>query len=72
MAMIFYKYSIKTLSVFECTNLLVKHRFFCSQSLSKVDLEIQNERLIKVAVIGIPNAGKSTFINNLIDHRVSC
>lgn len=31
----------------------------------------KNERLIKIAVIGVPNAGKSTFINNLINHRVS-
>lgn len=28
------------------------------------------EKLIKVAIIGAPNAGKSTFINNLINHRV--
>lgn len=30
-----------------------------------------NEKLIKVAIIGVPNAGKSTLINHLIDHRVS-
>lgn len=29
-----------------------------------------NEKTIKVAIIGAPNAGKSTFINNLIEHRV--
>jgi ribosome biogenesis GTPase A len=29
-----------------------------------------NEKLVKLAIIGIPNAGKSTFINNLINHRV--
>ncbi|XP_050067328.1 GTPase Era, mitochondrial [Anopheles maculipalpis] len=28
------------------------------------------ERVVKVAVIGMPNAGKSTLINRLIDHRV--
>ncbi|KAJ8943516.1 hypothetical protein NQ318_023026 [Aromia moschata] len=27
-------------------------------------------RLLKVAVIGMPNAGKSTFINNLMDRKV--
>lgn len=31
----------------------------------------KNEKLVKVAVIGTPNAGKSTFINNLLNHRVS-
>ncbi|XP_062559737.1 GTPase Era, mitochondrial [Armigeres subalbatus] len=29
-----------------------------------------NEKLIKVAIIGVPNAGKSTLINHLINHRV--
>lgn len=28
------------------------------------------EKLIKVAIIGAPNAGKSTFINQLVEHRV--
>ncbi|XP_053683286.1 GTPase Era, mitochondrial [Sabethes cyaneus] len=28
------------------------------------------EKLIKVAIIGVPNAGKSTLINHLINHRV--
>lgn len=31
----------------------------------------QNEKLVKVAIIGTPNAGKSTFINSLVNHRVS-
>lgn len=29
-----------------------------------------SEKSLNVAVIGMPNAGKSTFINNLINHRV--
>lgn len=31
----------------------------------------KNEKLLKVAIVGVPNAGKSTFINNLLNHRVS-
>lgn len=31
----------------------------------------KNEKLVKVAIIGSPNAGKSTFINKLLNHRVS-
>lgn len=30
-----------------------------------------NQKLNKIAIIGLPNAGKSTFINSLISHRVS-
>lgn len=31
----------------------------------------KQKHVIKVAVLGVPNAGKSTFINSLIRHRVS-
>lgn len=31
----------------------------------------QEQKTLSVAVIGVPNVGKSTFINNLINHRVS-
>ncbi|XP_037036187.1 GTPase Era, mitochondrial [Bradysia coprophila] len=30
----------------------------------------QNEKVVKIAIIGTPNAGKSTFINNLLNHRI--
>lgn len=30
----------------------------------------KNKKLLKIAVIGTPNAGKSTFINSLLNHRV--
>lgn len=33
--------------------------------------KLNEQRSLNVAVIGVPNAGKSTFINNLINHRVS-
>lgn len=32
--------------------------------------ETKDKKSLNVAVIGVPNAGKSTFINNLINHRV--
>lgn len=30
----------------------------------------KEQKSLNVAVIGVPNVGKSTFINNLINHRV--
>lgn len=33
-------------------------------------LRDHEKKLLKVAIIGIPNAGKSTLVNSLIDRRV--
>lgn len=51
-------------------------RFFCTEITKKIEPKspdnlTTNEKLVKVAIIGVPNVGKSTFINHLIDHRVS-
>lgn len=49
-------------------------RYFCTELTKQIDPKgsgtSTNEKLVKVAIIGVPNVGKSTFINNLIDHRV--
>lgn len=45
-------------------------RWITSASLEQPVKPDTKEKLIKVAIIGAPNAGKSTFINNLINHRV--
>lgn len=37
----------------------------------QVDLPETETKLVKVGIIGVPNAGKSTFINNLMDRKVS-
>lgn len=46
-------------------------------SVQEVQQESQNihepehrQKLLKLAVVGVPNAGKSTFINNLMDRKV--
>lgn len=51
----------------------------CSASSDTTELAAHDQKAqhgrsqnsLHIAVIGIPNAGKSTFINNLINHRVS-
>lgn len=45
-------------------------RFYCAQTSQKENLEL-NEKLVKVSIIGLPNSGKSTFINSMLQHRVS-
>nr|XP_023026786.1 GTPase Era, mitochondrial isoform X1 [Leptinotarsa decemlineata] len=46
-----------------CGSVANKHELITSPNCSET-------RLLKVAVIGMPNAGKSTFINNLMDRKV--
>ncbi|KAM7343599.1 GTPase Era, mitochondrial [Cochliomyia hominivorax] len=54
-------------------------RFYCialnkieeNQKKEKIrEQQTVQEKTLSIAVIGVPNAGKSTFINNLINHRV--
>lgn len=33
--------------------------------------EVSNEKVVNVAIVGVPNSGKSTLINNLVDRKVS-
>lgn len=40
------------------------------KEVSEKSLKESSEKSLNVAVIGMPNVGKSTFINNLINHRV--
>lgn len=46
----------------------VQSRFYSSSPKEKPTEN--NEKSLNVAVIGMPNAGKSTFINTLINHKV--
>ncbi|KAG5890727.1 hypothetical protein JTB14_026033 [Gonioctena quinquepunctata] len=55
--------------------MVVKCRFCVSiasdHMMKQPDPDYNSEtKLLKVAVIGMPNAGKSTFINNLMDRKV--
>lgn len=49
----------------------------CNASTSELPQECgflpdseQRQKILKLAVVGVPNAGKSTFINNLMDRKV--
>jgi ribosome biogenesis GTPase A len=49
---------------------LIKPQFFSTQVSNQVAEQAQ-EKSIRVAVIGLPNSGKSTLINSIIQKRVS-
>ncbi|CAG9863947.1 unnamed protein product [Phyllotreta striolata] len=56
--------------VFNCRKLsssLSEHAANSTEFLSEPS---SNQKLLKVAIIGLPNAGKSTFINKLMDRKV--
>ncbi|KAF2879015.1 hypothetical protein ILUMI_27156 [Ignelater luminosus] len=71
-----FQRSLKILNV--SRNIIFKDSFRCCNTLQECvhsNSFIQQEydisqKLLKVAVIGMPNAGKSTFINYLMDRKV--
>lgn len=59
-----------------CQGNRCKHLISAAQNRTREDEQHEAEtpkekHVVKVAVLGVPNAGKSTFINNLINHRVN-
>lgn len=51
----------------------------CIQRLSQNQQDVQEDsipqlttKLLKISIIGTPNTGKSTFINQIVGRRVSC
>lgn len=50
-------------------------RFFSASSTAVEDSNSSNEKqdrkVLKVAIVGVPNAGKSTFINQIVGRNVS-
>jgi ribosome biogenesis GTPase A len=50
----------------------LRPRFYSLNAASKEikPTEKPQEKLIKLAIIGLPNVGKSTFINSIVEKRV--
>lgn len=57
-----------------------KHKSsLCTQHLSQSQQDVEEDsrpqlttKLLKISIIGTPNTGKSTFINQIVGRRVSC
>ena len=60
---------IKT-NMLKVCNFNLLHLRLYSRASRKVVEDVQ-EKVVKVAVIGLPNTGKSTLINTILDQRVS-
>lgn len=62
-----------------CTLLRSKFRQYSSNAQNYCDdshiendcIERKEERLLKVAIVGVPNAGKSSIINSIVKRNVS-
>lgn len=50
-------------------NEVFRVRLFSTHPSNKIQEHLQ-EKLVRVAVIGLPNAGKSTLINTVLDRKV--
>lgn len=65
---------LSSVRLIQTTNFTLKDHENLQENTEKTDKIEQtkvDQKLIRVAVIGAPNAGKSSFINSLINHRVS-
>ncbi|XP_022916981.2 GTPase Era, mitochondrial [Onthophagus taurus] len=60
---------IKTLFLRKIPDFLIITTRKCTTN-QNLQPEEATQRILKVAIIGMPNAGKSTFINNLVERRV--
>lgn len=49
---------------------LIKPGFYSTHASNKLKEHVQ-EKVVKVAVIGLPNSGKSTLINAIMEKRVN-
>lgn len=70
--------TLKTSLIIRKCRPLLQSRFLNTRTLQNEEeaelVKPENEsqqKLLKLAVIGLPNAGKSTFINGLMDRKVN-
>lgn len=64
---------IRRLYVTEKQSVLFNRNDETNTTITKIDAsdaETKQEKIIKVAIIGAPNAGKSSFINTITNHRI--
>lgn len=61
----------------KCLHTLLKSKYssntkeYYNENASEIDnTEQKQQRLLKVAIIGVPNAGKSSLINSIIQRNV--
>ncbi|KAL3272428.1 hypothetical protein HHI36_013910 [Cryptolaemus montrouzieri] len=65
-----FRKTIRTSNIFPNFNIVSRFLNKVSQEEHAIEEELCKSRLLKVAIIGMPNAGKSTIINSLMDRKV--
>lgn len=59
-------------SLLKCNYSLNPEKYSNSDNQNENDLiKIKRQRLLKIAIIGVPNAGKSSIINSIVQRNVS-
>lgn len=64
-------YFLKRFFFYSCIWNTNNQKNIISKLNHKSELYHENKKLLKVAILGLPNAGKSTLVNKLI-HRSVC
>lgn len=77
---VFYSIGLRPIAIPNRFHTILKCKYSLNQEQTHINsdccnkndfIELKPQRLLKIAVIGVPNAGKSSIINSIVQRNVS-